>query len=184
MTNETCASKHECVAEACARGFYEPAQADAILYCLRTKENTVRCPELAPSDIWGLFPVGCTTQECAIASSWVTGGGHVPFDGARFLTDGRGGLRIPNYRHVNDTYHAALNYYNSRYDHAPEPVCFDEDDLNAAVDTAVNGGVGRLLPATQVRLKLRRCALRLKLISLPAAALRLARHRGVLSVCH
>jgi hypothetical protein len=149
VSNETCASRHECMAEACAAGFYDPrAQADSILHCLTTVANTVRCPELAPSDIWGLFPAGCTTQECAIASSWVTGGGSVPFDGARFLTDGRGGLRIPNYRHVNATYHTAINYYQPQAQPQAQAQCFDEEELTRSNGEAV---LERLLPAAQLR---------------------------------
>ena len=86
----------------------------------------MRCPELAPSDIWGLFPVGCTTQECYGAEGWTSSaGGDVALDGARFLTDGRAGLRLPNYRFVNDTYHSAVHY--GQWEDTPGiPRCFEE----------------------------------------------------------
>jgi hypothetical protein len=149
VSNETCASRCQCMAEACARGFYEQHQTESILHCLTTQENKVRCPELGPSDIWGLFPVGCTTQECAIASSWATGGGSIPFDGARFLTDGRAGLRVPNYKHVNATYHHAINYYNQSRQSEPIEECFNVDELVSSPSS--DAPLTRLLPAVQLR---------------------------------
>jgi hypothetical protein len=150
VPNETCASDGgRCLRAACSRPQrdYDPREAESIRHCLATSAAAVRCPELAPSDLWGLFPVGCTTQECAVAASWVAGGGVVPFDGARFLTEGRGGLRLPNYRHVNATYHAAINYRQRAASRAVAE-CFDVDELTAA---AAGVALDRLLPATQLR---------------------------------
>jgi hypothetical protein len=90
--------------------------------------------------------VGCTTQECYGAEGWTSSaGGDVALDGARFLTDGRAGLRLPNYRFVNDTYHSAVHY--GQWEDTPGiPRCFEEDELTPDdyVDTP-------MLPAAQLR---------------------------------
>jgi hypothetical protein len=129
---------------------YLLADADTVLDCLRSAPLRspdgkwgVRCPELGPSDLWGLFPVGCTSGECANAGAWVSGGsGDVVFEGARFLSEGRAGLRLPNYRHINSTYHSTITYAQLQM---PRPAdlnqrrCFDADELSpsAAEENAV-----------------------------------------------
>ena len=36
-----------------------------------SEKMVVRCPELGPSDSWGLFPTDCTNQECQSTQGWV-----------------------------------------------------------------------------------------------------------------
>jgi hypothetical protein len=132
---------------------YALEEAPAVLDCLRsslppplTANNAsggggVRCPELGPSDVWGLFPVGCTELECTNARAWVSGGtGGVVLEGARFLNEGRAGLRLPNYRHVNATYHEALSYGSMVEDRPPEQLaqqrCYDQEDLSPSGSAA------------------------------------------------
>ena len=82
---------------------------------------------------------GCTTQECYEAGGWTSSAGlDVAFDGARFLTDGRAGLRLPNYRHVNATYHTAVHYGQWQNSSSIQR-CFEEDELTptAAEEDAV-----------------------------------------------
>jgi hypothetical protein len=163
----------DCIAltTACAVGQQQPFysrvdESENVMRCLTRYGQGVRCPELAPSDIWGLFPVGCTTQECTAAPGWITiAGGDVSLEGARFLTDGRAGLRIPNYRHVNNTYHKAVHYGQVPPKRAAasvqQPRCFDGEQLTpsaAEEDTIVDFGaeeedavLRRLFPATQLR---------------------------------
>jgi hypothetical protein len=82
--------------------------------------------------LWGLFPVDCTNQECDSASSWVsTGSTDVFIEGARFLNEGRAGLRLPNYKHVNSTFHEAIHYAAQSQPAAnvQQPRCFDIPEL-------------------------------------------------------
>ena len=126
----------------------------------RTTGLGVRCPELGPSDLWGLFPVGCTALECASASAWAgTGSADVVFEGARLLNEGRGGLRAPNYRHVNATYHSALTYAQQQGDPAQlaQPECFtvqqlspSDADEDAVADFSAETLLQRLFPAAQL----------------------------------
>jgi hypothetical protein len=113
------------------RGVYLRKNADMILNCLKTMAG-VRCPELGPSDIWGLFPVDCSTRECDSASSWIgTGSIDASMEGARFINEGRAGLRLPNYKHVNSTYHQAIHYgeQSKRASEMQQPRCFDTSSL-------------------------------------------------------
>jgi hypothetical protein len=113
------------------QGIYYRQDSNFILNCLKTLPG-VRCPELGPSDLWGLFPVDCTNQECDSASSWVsTGSTDVFIEGARFLNEGRAGLRLPNYKHVNSTFHEAIHYAAQSQPAAnvQQPRCFDIPEL-------------------------------------------------------
>ena len=99
-------------------GAYLLQDAAGVLGCLVNLSTTttpggggVRCPELGPSDLWGLYPVTCGNDFCDGARGWVGAGTNdAVINGIRFLNDGRSGVRLPNYRHVNDTYHTAINY--------------------------------------------------------------------------
>ena len=121
-----------------ASSYYSLQDAKVILQCLMEQRQQlgVRCPELGPSDFWGLFPAGCSTQECPGAAAWASTSGNIKLDGARFLTEGRAGLRLPNYKHVNDTYHEGYLHYgvlntttSSSFQQAR---CFDPADLQPA----------------------------------------------------
>jgi hypothetical protein len=52
--------------------------------CLHSHLPGIRCPELGPSDSWGLFPMDCDGTECISAKQW---GGNaqqdVVFEGIR-----------------------------------------------------------------------------------------------------
>ena len=182
-----CAVLQAACAAASGGGSYLRADAPAVLECLRyapralllaaannnQKNNNassssgagggaggdVRCPELGPSDFyWGLFPAGSTGGEGVHAGEWVgTGASDVAYEGARFLHEGRAGLRLPNYAHVNATYHAAVGYGAAARGGADAalPRCYDGAEL-----LAVEGGTEDLLadldtdalelPATQL----------------------------------
>lgn len=144
--------------------FYNIHDNEAVMQCLMHYGEKVRCPELGPSDIWGFFPVGCTTKECPDASNWISSGSHskVSFDGGRFVTDGRAGLRLPNYKHVNDTFHDAIHYYDASTKNKTTklPFCFDpKTDLmpTSADEDVVNDYadeeyiLSTLFPAAQLR---------------------------------
>jgi len=90
-----------------------------------------------------------------------TGTGDVLFEGARFLNEGRAGLRLPNYQHVNATYHEQINYGKLKQ-HASsmqQPICFatselaptpqDDDDADMWNKASI---IKNLIPATQVLL--------------------------------
>ena len=85
------------------------AEAQAVWACLHA--SSIRCPELGPSDSWGLFPTDCTDEECRSTQDWV-GNAQMDtvFEGIRFATEGRSGLRLPNYRHVNASFHEAIHH--------------------------------------------------------------------------
>ena len=101
-------------------------------------------------------------QECASAQNWVgTCTGDVLFEGARFLNEGRAGLRLPNYQHINATYQKQIHYGKLKQ-HASsmqQPHCFtpselaptpqeeDEADMWSAASI-----LQTLIPATQVYL--------------------------------
>ena len=65
-----------------------PRTADAIgamFACLHNETAAgVRCPELAPSDAWGLYPVDCGDAPCDVASGWMGGGTDVLYPGTLF----------------------------------------------------------------------------------------------------
>ena len=112
-------------------GMYSRQDSSLILNCLETLPG-VRCPELGPSDLWGLFPVDCTNQECDSASSWVsTGSTDILMEGARFINEGRAGLRLPNYKHVNNTFQEAIHYaaQSQPASTMQQPKCFDIPEL-------------------------------------------------------
>ena len=154
--------------QACINGqFYNIDDNEAVMQCLMEYGEGVRCPELAPSDIWGLFPVGCTTKECPDASSWISSSSNskIGFDGTRFIADGRAGLRLPNYKHVNATYHEAIHYYshdnnnnNNKNATTKKTLCFDpekllvtENDPYYYYDQYVDSILSTLFPVTQLR---------------------------------
>ena len=147
--------------------------AAAVLDCLRrlppspvtaalnqTVGGGVRCPELGPSDLWSLYPVGCGQVECAGAGAWVgAGAADALLNSAQFMNDGRAGLRLPNYAFVNATYHGALPYARQPVPAAAmaQPTCFDASDLapSAADESAVPDFLAdtvleRLFPAAQM----------------------------------
>ena len=151
------------VTAACASsGTYNRIHVPQVLACLQTvyddNEGGVRCPELGPSDWWGLFPVDCTTAECDIAKQWMTTGANsIPYDATRFLNEGRAGMRLPNFRHVNQTYNGSIHYGlqngKLRAMDMMQPRCFDKTELfpqeeDAAEDLA-DHVVEKLFPAAQ-----------------------------------
>jgi hypothetical protein len=149
-------------------GVYDRKNANKILDCLVTLmisptigEGGVRCPELGPSDLWGVFPVDCANQECDTATTWVSGGSsNVALEGSRFINEGRAGLRLPNYKHVNSTYHNAIHYGQQKF--KPKAVdmqqqkCFGVQDLSPSklqendVDYSLDDFIKSLFPASQV----------------------------------
>jgi len=100
------------------------------------------------------------SKECASAPNWVgTGTGDVLFEGARFLNEGRAGLRLPNYKHVNATYHKQIHYgklkqYASTMQQQKcfsiselAPTSQEEDDVDMWSAASI---IQNLIPATQV----------------------------------
>jgi hypothetical protein len=57
---DVCARPPPCLQQTCASGGVYPltrAAVASVYACLHTHGAGVKCPELAPSDVWGLFPV-------------------------------------------------------------------------------------------------------------------------------
>ena len=52
-----------------------------VFSCLQQAGAGVQCPELAPSDVWGLFPVDCGDETCDSANMWAAGKSNVLFPG-------------------------------------------------------------------------------------------------------
>ena len=158
MSTETCASllslpsaslrQCQLFRDACQSGAgkYQRTNVPDARECLRQMGPGVRCPELGPSDWWGLFPVDCTDSECDVAKQWVTGN-SIPYDATRFLNEGRAGLRLPNFRHVNDSYHNSIHYGLHTGVNMAQPQCFDAPDLFP--DFSPPELLARLFPAAQ-----------------------------------
>lgn len=91
---------------------YKRDKASQVMDCLKSmNDGRVRCPEFALSDIWGFFPVDCSEQECENAPSWIgVGTSEITYETTRFLSEGRGGIRMSNYKHHNKTYEEAMNF--------------------------------------------------------------------------
>jgi hypothetical protein len=165
MSSETCASfvavagngvpNCEVVMRACSQGGYDRANVPLVWECLRQVGPGVRCPELGPSDWWGLFPVDCTASECDMAQQWLTEGANsIPYDATRFLNEGRAGVRLPNYKHVNATYPQTIHYGQSQKNtmNLQQPQCFAAADLFPTADdedVSDDNIVRKLFPAVQ-----------------------------------
>ena len=96
-----------CLQALCRDGHYAPSQADEVEACLATAGAGVRCLEMGPSDLWGLFPVDCGAQEqCRAAAEWSRSQfpGRMTWEGIRLLSEGRAGWKLPNFEHVNATF--------------------------------------------------------------------------------
>ena len=99
--------------------------------CLHKHGRGVQCPELAPSDVWGLYPVDCGDAPCDVGAAWADDARtDTLMPGWRLLLEGRGGLWLPNYavrprscfnmhaeyrlnhgtQHVNATYNSSIHY--------------------------------------------------------------------------
>jgi hypothetical protein len=156
-TNDNCDFLRETCRNSNIDSTYKREYADRVLNCLRSTPG-VRCPELGPSDIWGLFPVDCTDRECDTARSWVgTGSSDTFLEGARFLNEGRAGLRLPNYKHVNATYHNAIHYgqQSKKPSEMQQPKCFDIPDLAPSASSENDAilsddFIKKLFPAVQL----------------------------------
>jgi hypothetical protein len=135
-------------------GRYPRTSVPAVLQCLRSvysdSEGGVRCPELGPSDWWGLFPVDCTDSECDMAQQWTSvASNNIPYDATRFLNEGRAGLRLPNFKHVNSTYHRSIHYGRGGNPiDMMQPQCFEATDL-LGTDNLADTVLRKLFPAAQ-----------------------------------
>jgi len=155
LSDEACGQRlSPCMQALCNQSFYSLEDSPSVWECLHSSA-AVRCPELGPSDSWGLFPADCTNQECQSMQDWV-GNAHqdTVFEGMRFLTEGRSGLKLPNYKFVNDSFHETI-HYGAQQRPASDyqlPLCFDassgRDDEGH--DTSVDDWVKGLFPALQV----------------------------------
>jgi hypothetical protein len=137
-------------------------QGPAVRRCLRLHPSAaaVRCPELGPSDLWGLFPAGSTLEEGQRAGDWLGGTDNVPFESARLLHEPRGGLRLSNYRSVNATFHTQGITYASHTGGASDayaiPHCFAASELmpdtgqEDVTDWARDALLAQLFPAAQL----------------------------------
>ena len=141
-----------------SQGKYSKTQLPAIWQCLHAHLPRLRCPELGPSDSWGLFPMDCDGSECHSANQW---GGNaqqdIIFEGIRLAVEGRGGLKLSNLQHVNATYHEAIDY--TRQERPPSDYqigkCFDESELSKDPNQdndfdALQDWVKALVPAAQL----------------------------------
>jgi hypothetical protein len=138
------ASAGGCLRALCQRA--EGLSPETIWECLH-EAPSVRCDELGPSDSWGLFPMDCTTQTCVSAQRWASNAFQdVAWEGMRFVTEGRSGLKLGNYRHVNDTFHTAVHYgaQSAPATHFAQARCFTSDS------TVVEDVVHTLFPAIQL----------------------------------
>lgn len=123
------------------------------------KGGNVKCPEMGPSDVWGFFPVDCSDSECDGAKRWMSAAGQtIIYEGARFLNEGRGGLRLPNYKHVLNTYQEEINYEKRNFKASQYVIgrCFDVQELvpNEAKEMQenlmVDDFIQSLFPAAQI----------------------------------
>ena len=151
-----CPSNQTCLQAFC--GGYAPEQADAVEDCLRQLGAGVRCPEMGPSDMWGLFPVDCGESECEAATQWVQTQFSDPmtWEGIRLLSEARAGWKLPNYAHVNATFQEALHHGQRKRPVRDfgQPTCATEAWLKEAVEEAdvfaANEMVSHLFPAAQL----------------------------------
>lgn len=139
-------------------GQYSKGLISEIWACLHSHLPKLRCPELGPSDSWGLFPMDCDGSECASAKQW---GGNaqqdVLFEGIRLATEGRAGLKLSNIEHVNSTYHDSINYAEQSRPATDYQIkkCFHVDELtktkfeDSSFD-ALQDWIQGLFPATQL----------------------------------
>lgn len=126
--------------------------------CLHHHMAGVRCPELGPSDSWGIFPVDCEDGECESAARWVGNAQQdVVYEGIRLALEGRAGLKLPNVQHVNATYHETIDYTRQSKPAVDFqiPRCFDLKDLaknhfDDSIFDALQDWVKGLFPAAQV----------------------------------
>ena len=162
LAEEAC--RAPCAADICAREgrtYSLMTEGQGLWECLHQKVNTtqLRCPELALSDSWGLFPVDCTNQECQGAKGWAGNAYQdAAFEGIRFLTEGRMGLKLPNFKFVNETLHQTVNYAAQQKPAQDYSLaqCFSPEDLlqtaysDSLHDTSVRNFVRGLFPALQL----------------------------------
>ena len=138
-------------------GVYAWSEMQKVWDCLQQEPK--RCAELGPSDSWGLFPVDCTTEECQSAQQWVGNAFQdSEFEGIRFVIEGRSGLKLSNYKFVNNTFHEQINYASQERPASEYAIqqCFDASELtktmveDEAFDNSVNDWINGLLPAVQL----------------------------------
>ena len=150
---EACVDAHApCLQALCQTQHYSPSQADAVEACLVSAGAGVRCLEMGPSDLWGLFPVDCGADECLAAAQWsqTQFPGRMTWEGIRLLSEGRAGWKLPNYEHVNATFHEAI-HHGERVRPVRDfrqPNCVSEPDDNDIL--AVHDFVSHLFPAAQL----------------------------------
>ena len=136
---------------------YLPSDADAVEDCLASAGAGVRCTEMGPSDLWGLFPADCGGAECAAAAQW--GQSHFPsrmtWEGIRLLSEARAGWKLPSFESVNATFHATLHHGQRARPVRDfrQPACRTDEQLQADPPADVRDAeelVRHLFPAAQL----------------------------------
>jgi hypothetical protein len=129
------------------------------LMCLQKSHALIHCPEFGLSDTWGFFPADCGTEECDIVDVWNgLGSENVEYNPLRFLMEGRGGIRISNYKHHNATYHYEMKYSNKKKPASSYAIkkCFALEDMHVSEDKEseenllVDNVISDLFPVVQV----------------------------------
>ena len=69
------------LSNACTAKTYRYPKKESVFECIRAMGAGVRCPELAPSDAWGLFPADCDGQPCEAVNAWASGKASVLMPG-------------------------------------------------------------------------------------------------------
>lgn len=149
--------------EACKSGgtksFDFKAMNNDTLVCLQNSQEIIWCPEFGLSDLWGFFPVDCGTEECDTVDLWNgLGSEDVEYNPLRFLIEGRGGMRISNYKHHNETYHHEMNYRNKKKSASAYAFekCFTiqdmytSDEVESKENLLVDSIISTLFPVVQV----------------------------------
>jgi len=115
---------------------YRHNQRELVFACLNGMPNTVRCPEFHLSDSWGFYPVDCSDRECRDAKNWIGRGNYAPeYHRMRFMNEGRGGMRLTNYVHHQNTLETEMNFGNKNGTASSYaiPKCYDiVDDIKSA----------------------------------------------------
>jgi hypothetical protein len=93
-----------------------------------------------------------------MAQQWATeGANNINYDATRFLNEGRAGMRLPNFRHVNNTFHRTIHYGQSGKNPTKmaQTACFDKEGdslfpTSPDEDVTDDSVIRRLFPAAQV----------------------------------
>jgi len=137
---------------------YAYSRRNEVFKCLN-EVASLKCPEFMLSDAWGFYPLDCSEDECNNAGNWIGRGNFIPeYNRMRLVNEGRGGLRLTNYKHHNQTYQREMNYLNKkgRASDYSIPKCYDIlNDLRLSEEKEslkdlIDNEIKTLFPASQM----------------------------------